>query len=201
MAKSLSVNERVLKSVNVDMQHQLTSYYQPFVDGWQVERMGSVPTPAMFAAAALFTKRGAGREAGWHAMALRPEGVTVAQYLATGIANGTAHNHLKALVTAGYFDRHKAAGAGNAITFTATFTEAGERALNDRLIAAGLRKAPKASKPVKVKAKANKAKAKPEATPAVDPEGALLEQVEHAQAAPEAASPEALAALAAQFNS
>lgn len=209
MAK-LTFTERTLASVKVDADNPLLTWYAPFIAAWPVDQCGSVPTPAMLAVAALFKKHGAGREAVWHAMTLRPEGATVQQFLRSGVANGTAHNHLKALCDAGYFERSKAPGPGQAITFHAAITEAGAAKLNELMVVAGLKKAPKVlagikAKAAKVSRKANKAKAAVEAASvavgAAVAAGATEPAVAaHADAEPVAGA-DALEQLAAHFNS
>lgn len=205
MAKKLTITERVLSAINqtgIDYDHPSLAKAQAWVNDWRPEN-GTKPTPAMLWVGAATKKHGMGLEGMFIAMQLRPEGATVQSFMRATGAGGAAHNNTRALCKAGYFDRLKTQGPGQSETFTLQFTEAGERLINELLVTHGLKKAKpvKTAKPVKVKAKANKAKAAPvteAVTEAVDtaPEAVAPEAV-----STETATPETVAALAAHFNS
>ena len=192
MAK-LSFHEKALSGIKVDADHAALAWFEPFKANWAkwgVELLGSVPTPAMLTVATVTVKKlSPGLEAVNVAMACRPEGVRVSQYLNAAGAEGAAHNHLKALCNAGIFD----AIPNGAKTKFATLTEQGISEVNRLMVVKGLKAAPKV-KVVKVARKRN-------ATPVA--EVPVEQPVNEAPAAdvPQAVTPEQFQALAAQFNS
>jgi hypothetical protein len=133
---------------------------------------GTRPSDALLTAAAVFSKRGlqggAGCEAGFVALQLRPEGATL-QQLAVAFNAGPAHNHTRALADGAggkgglhYFVRAKA-GTG---VFTLTFTDKGTK----QLAALMAQATGAADVPAKAPAKAKRARKPKPATqaPAAD---------------------------------
>lgn len=189
MAKQvISFHAKALSAIKVDAEHpalQWAKKYVPNFDKWGVDNLGSWPTPAMWAVATVTCKKAPGIECVNVAMALRPEGVQVPQYLNAAHAEGAAHNHLGTLVKGGLFSPIER----GAKVKRAELTEYGVAEVNKLLIARGLKAAPKAAKPVKVKAKANKKPAP------------VTEPVTEVQPIAEPVTETALTDLAAHFNS
>lgn len=190
----MTAHAKALASIKIDADHPALAWfnkYLPNFDRWGVDKLGSVPTPAMIAVATVTCKKAAGVECVNVAMAVRPEGVQVSQYLNASGAEGAAHNHLGTLVKGGIF----AAIDRGAKVKCAQLTEYGAAEINKLLIARGLKAAPKVSKPkaVKVTRPRNKKAAPTEALVADQP---VSEPVSEAPV-----SETALADLAAHFNS
>jgi hypothetical protein len=142
MAKKLTDHERALAAIKVAVDHPKLGWFEQFkanFERWGVERVGTLPTPAMITVATVTCKKTPGIEAVNVAMALRAEGVMVSQYLNAAGAEGAAHNHLKALVNAGLFDPI----ARGAKVKRATITGKGAAEIDRLLIAHGFKAAPK----------------------------------------------------------
>lgn len=160
MAKKLTTHERALAAIKVDADHPKLGWvnqYRANFDKWGVERLGSWPTPAMWAVATVTCKKSPGVEAVNVAMAQRPEGVQVPQYEALSGAMGAAHNHLGTLVSKnGITNIFDEIPRGTKVK-CATITEKGMAEIDRLLISHGFKAVPKvkAVKPVKVQRKAN----------------------------------------------
>jgi hypothetical protein len=198
MAK-LTVHEKALASIKIEADHPSLAWFKKFEPNWAkwgVDLLGSVPTPAMLAVATATCKNSPGIEGVNVAMANRPEGVKVSQYLNAAGAEGAAHNHLNTLVKGGIFDPIPR----GAQVKCATLTEYGLNEVKRLMIAKGMLAAPKA-KPakapaaVKVARKRNKA---PAPAAAETPASEAPSPTEGTTSLP--ATVEAIAALADHFN-
>lgn len=198
MAK-LTLHETALRDIGkkVDGDHSALRWfdqYRPVFTGPLAETVGSEPTPAMLMVATVTVKHSPGLEAVNIALALRPEGVKVKQYLNVSGAEGAAHNHFtgpNGLCQQGILEPQP---KGASPKF-GRLTEYGVKVVNEVMVARGYVTAPKAKKaaPVKVTRKRN-AKAVPAETPASE-----APAVTEAPTA-EVAAPADLAALAEHFN-
>jgi hypothetical protein len=167
MAKKLTDHEKALAAVKVAADHPKLGWFNQYVanfERWGVERVGTLPTPAMITVATVTCKKTPGIEAVNVAMALRPEGVMVSQYLNAAGAEGAAHNHLKALVNAGLFSPIER----GAKVKRAELTSKGAAEIERLLIVHGFKAAPKVKAgAVKVARKRN-AKPAPVEAPVTD---------------------------------
>jgi hypothetical protein len=169
--------------------------------------VGLKPGAAMLALPYILdpVRRG-GRETMQFSMGLRPEGVTVAEYTAHWFADGqrpggAAHNNISkytdqvrgGIAGVGWFARLVSSAGGHSDRFHYVITDKGMAHLTKRVAAlTGTAVAPVKAKPVKVARKRNAEPAPAEPVP-VEPVAA--------EPVTEPATPDQLAALAAQFNS
>ena len=167
---------------------------------WSTKLCGPKPTAEMVKLNYIIDAgRRAGVEVLWLAMTLRPDGATVGEYMRATSAGGAAHNNAAKYNTerngAGWFVRVPLPNSERAGRWQHVITDKGITQLDKRIAAlSGVETKPvKAAKPVKVKAKANKAKAKP-----VMPEATPEAETVDVPSLP--ATPEALADLQAHFS-
>lgn len=162
---------------------------------WSTKLCGPKPTAEMVALNYILDGgRRAGDEPMWPAMTLRANGATVAEFMRATSAGGAAHNNAAKYNTerpqgAGWLVRVPLPNDTRAGRWQHVITDKGAAQLAKRVAAlTGTDVKPAKAKPVRTSRKAN---VTPEATPEVATETST----------PEAATPEAIAALAAQFNS
>jgi hypothetical protein len=198
-----ALNQRILDTLK-GVPCAATEFHAAQLKNWQVKLCGPKPTAEMVALNYILDGgRRAGNEPMWLAMTARANGATVGEFMRATSAGGAAHNNAAKYNTerggTGWLVRVPLPNTERAGRWQHVITDKGEAQLAKRVAAltgtAVDAKPAKPAKPVKVARKRNKA-----AIPAaVETPTSEAPSVTEGTSLP--ATPEALAALAAQFNS